>query len=132
MITPDHVRTFARYNHWQNSSLVKTASTLSDEQRNEDRGAFFSSIFATLNHLLWGDRIWLSRFDQCDAPNQNSIQNSVMETASWGEFASARSTMDQVILDWSQQLTAKDLEGELTWFSGAANREVSKPRAFLV
>jgi uncharacterized damage-inducible protein DinB len=26
------------------------------------RGAFFGSIHATLNHLLWGDTMWLGRF----------------------------------------------------------------------
>lgn len=27
----------------------------------QDQGAFFGSIFATLNHILLGDRIWLGR-----------------------------------------------------------------------
>jgi uncharacterized damage-inducible protein DinB len=132
MITPEHVKTFARYNQWQNQSLFRAAGSLSDSQRLEDRGSFFGSIFSTLNHLLWGDRIWLSRFDQCEAPIQPSIQTSCKETASWEELCSAREAMDQIFLDWSVTITTEDIQGDLTWFSGAANREVSKPKAFLI
>ena len=62
MIDVGYVRTMAAYNAWQNRSLYRCASALSDEERRRDCGAFFGSIQATLNHLLWGDSIWLSRF----------------------------------------------------------------------
>ncbi|WP_299775375.1 DinB family protein [uncultured Tateyamaria sp.] len=52
----------ARYNAWQNGSLVAAADTLSDGERWQDRGAFFGSIAATFNHLLWDDALWLARF----------------------------------------------------------------------
>src|SRR5690606_4695511 len=61
MITPEYARLFARYNCWQNKSLYDAASALSDDERKAKRGAFFGSIHATLNHLLWGDQIWMSR-----------------------------------------------------------------------
>ena len=62
MIGPAYVRTMARYNRWQNASLYAAADTLSDEARRQDRGAFFRSIHATLNHLQWADTMWMSRF----------------------------------------------------------------------
>ncbi|MBT4428135.1 MAG: damage-inducible protein DinB, partial [Rhodospirillaceae bacterium] len=62
MISPDYVRTMATYNRWQNGSLYDAANTLSDDERKQARGAFFGSIHATLNHILWGDQIWMSRF----------------------------------------------------------------------
>ncbi len=34
---------------------------------------FFGSILATANHLLWGDWIWVSRFDKGTAPDGYSI-----------------------------------------------------------
>ena len=52
----------AEYNHWANERLYEASSKLSDTQYREDRGAFFASMHGTLNHLLIGDRIWLSRF----------------------------------------------------------------------
>src|SRR4029450_9880640 len=61
MIDAAYVQRMARYNRWQNESLYGAAGTLSDAERRRARGAFFGSIHATLNHVLWGDRIWMSR-----------------------------------------------------------------------
>src|SRR5262245_41939313 len=61
MIDLAYVQCMARYNRWQNDNLYGVADTLSDAERRRDRGAFFGSIHATLNHLLWADRIWMSR-----------------------------------------------------------------------
>ena len=68
MIDRTYIRTMARYNHWQNESLYAAADTLPDEARRQDRGAFFKSIHATLNHLLWADNIWLSRLSDLPEP----------------------------------------------------------------
>ncbi|MBN9352839.1 MAG: damage-inducible protein DinB, partial [Hyphomicrobium denitrificans] len=62
MISAAYVQTMARYNAWQNRNVYDAAEKLTDAQRRENRGAFFGSIHATLNHLLWADQIWLSRF----------------------------------------------------------------------
>ena len=62
MILPDFAQTMARYNRWQNGSLIAAAAGLSDAERRRDRGAFFGSIFATLAHLYWADTMWLHRF----------------------------------------------------------------------
>ncbi|MEG3617879.1 DinB family protein [Magnetovibrio sp. PR-2] len=51
----------ARYNAWANQRLFDAIQTLSDEDYRADRGAFFGSIHATLNHILVGDRVWTSR-----------------------------------------------------------------------
>ncbi len=61
MISTDHVRAMARYNKWMNDKIYGCAAQLSDEERKRDRGAFFKSIHATLNHILWGDQIWMHR-----------------------------------------------------------------------
>jgi uncharacterized damage-inducible protein DinB len=52
----------ARYNQWFNERLYAACETLSDEERQRDRGAFFGSIQATLTHLMWADKNWLGRF----------------------------------------------------------------------
>ncbi len=38
----------------------------------------------------------------------------------------------QIIIGWAAALDASWLQGELTWFSGAAGREVTKPKWLLV
>jgi uncharacterized damage-inducible protein DinB len=55
MIAQDHVRLMARYNAWQNVSLCREADALGEAARRQERGAFFSSIHATLSHLIWAD-----------------------------------------------------------------------------
>lgn len=52
----------ARYNRLMNAKLYRLAGGLGDEARKRDRGAFFGSIHGTLNHVLLGDRIWMTRF----------------------------------------------------------------------
>ncbi|HEY4145970.1 DinB family protein [Pinirhizobacter sp.] len=58
----DHLRLLARYNAWMNERLYATAMKLPDEELSADRGAFFGSILATLNHITMADSIWLKRF----------------------------------------------------------------------
>ena len=62
MISVDYCRLLARYNRWMNERLYATAGELTAAERERDRGAFFGSIHRTLNHILWGDRVWLGRF----------------------------------------------------------------------
>lgn len=52
----------AEYNQTMNMNLYNKALELSDTALHKDRGAYFGSIIATLNHILVGDIIWLKRF----------------------------------------------------------------------
>jgi uncharacterized damage-inducible protein DinB len=131
MITLDHVRTMANYNRWQNGNLYDAADKLTDAQRKEPRGAFFGSIHATLNHLLWGDQIWMNRFANTPKPKVG-IPQSVAQFEDWDDLRRERQAFDSVIIDWAATLDPSWLEGDLTWFSGAAGREVTKPKWLLV
>jgi uncharacterized damage-inducible protein DinB len=104
---------------------------LSDAERQRARGAFFGSIHATLNHLLWGDRIWMSRLAGTPRP-QGGIPQSVSLYADWNDLKRERAAFDTVIVDWADQLEDASLAGELTWFSGAIKAEVRKPKWLLV
>ena len=84
MITSDYVRTMASYNRWQNENLYGAAGTLTDAQRKEQRGAFFGSIHGTLNHLLWGDQMWMSRFAGTPKPKAPGIPGSTAMFESLG------------------------------------------------
>jgi uncharacterized damage-inducible protein DinB len=54
---------YARYNRLANETLFAACAALPDEEYRRDLGAFFGSIHGTLNHLLLGDRIWMTRFE---------------------------------------------------------------------
>ncbi len=131
MIGTDHVRAMARYNTWQNRSIFTAADAVGEEERRLDRGAFFGSIHATLSHLMWGDHMWMSRFDRWEKPRVG-IAESVAWIDDWSELKSRRRITDARIVRWAEHLTEPDLEGDLTWWSGAADREIRKPRWLLV
>ena len=67
-MSPEWLGASARYNRWMNDKLYAIASTLGDEGRKRDGGAFFKSIHGTFNHLLVGDRVWLARFKGVSIP----------------------------------------------------------------
>jgi uncharacterized damage-inducible protein DinB len=132
MITPAHAQTMARYNRWQNRSLYTAADTLSDAQRKENRGAFFGSIHGTLSHVLFGDQIWLHRFAGTAKPKAASIAESVTAIPDWQDLKRERAAFDETIIGWADALDPARLQGNLTWYSGALGREVTRPKWLLV
>ncbi|MBW4575128.1 MAG: DinB family protein [Aphanothece sp. CMT-3BRIN-NPC111] len=58
-----HFQMLARYNTLANCRLYEACAQLSDAERKRIRPAFFKSIHGTLNHIMVGDRIWLTRFE---------------------------------------------------------------------
>ena len=131
MIDLGYVQCLARYNRWQNENLYAVADRLSDGERRRERGAFFGSIHATLNHLLWADRIWMSRLAGSPRP-EGGIPESVATYSEWNDLKRERAAFDTVIVDWADRLDPASLEGDLTWFSGAIKAELRKPRWLLV
>ena len=132
MITPAYVRMMADYNRWQNRNLYGTADQLTDQQSKEQRGAFFGSIHGTLNHLVWGDQTWMSRFAGTPRPKAPSIPESPAMYETWDELKRERAAFDEVIIAWAEKLDPAWLEGDLTWYSGASKRDVTKPKGMLV
>ena len=128
MIGPAYLQRMARYNRWQNGSVFGAADTLSDSARREDRGAFFGSIHGTLSHLLWGDTIWMSRFDG-GAPPEVSLAESADWVTGWDDLKSRRAATDDRIVNWADAADPAETEGELSWFSGAIGRQITRPKA---
>jgi uncharacterized damage-inducible protein DinB len=131
MINPGYVQRMARYNQWQNENLYGVADTLPDAERRRDRGAFFGSIHATLNHLLWADRIWMSRLAGTPRP-AGGIPESVSLHADWNDLKRERAHFDTVMLDWASRLDRAALAGDLTWYSRAIEAEMHNPKWLLV
>ena len=132
MITPAHVQVMARYNRWQNRSIYAAADTLQDSERKEPRGAFFGSVHGTLNHLLWGDRMWMHRLAGWQAPSPKSIRESLDYYPDWDALQRERQSSDEAILDWADGLAPSALEGGLSWYSGAVGHDVTRPKWLLI
>lgn len=134
MITPAHAQLMARYNHWQNQSLYTAADQLSDAQRKEQRGAFFGSIHGTLNHLVFGDQVWLYRFtgDEAMKPVVSSIAASATAIPDWHDLKRRRVALDDTIIHWADALTVDALAGDLTWHSMGTGNANTRARWLLV
>jgi len=131
MIDRAYVQRMARYNRWQNENLYGVADRLSDEERRRERGAFFGSIHKTLSHLLWADRIQMSRFTDLPRP-QAGIPESVSLHPHWTALKEERARFDTVIIDWADGIDPSWLAADHTYYSGAINRELTRPRWVLV
>lgn len=127
MITNAACRLLAAYNTGMNRRLYTAAAALPDAERRTPRGAFFGSLHGTLCHLLWADRMWMSRFADWPKPPAG-IPSSPTLIEDWAELQAARTTADAAIEAWAATLTPDWLAGELRWFSGAARRDMVLPR----
>jgi len=131
MIDRAYVQRMARYNRWQNENLYGTADRLSDAERRRERGAFFGSIQKTLSHLLWGDRMWMSRFTDVPKP-PGGIPESVSLYPDWDALKTERKSFDQTMLNWADSVDPEWLAADQTFYSVASKSEWTHPRWVLV
>ncbi len=114
----------ARYNHWMNEKLYGAAATLTPEALHLDRGAFFGSIFGTLNHIAVGDTLWLQRFGQHPAhfasleavrglPTPTALDQPLSDTLEG--LSSRRHLLDQAFIDLAAELHDEHLDGTLVF-----------------
>jgi uncharacterized damage-inducible protein DinB len=132
VITPDYVKVMARYNLWQNSQLYSILKQMDDAELERDRGAFFGSIKGTLNHLLCGDLLSLSRFAGGDFPKIESASQFVDLYKTISIWSSERFRCDNRIIAWAESLKQIDLLGELTWKSITMDKEVKTPLSLCI
>jgi len=114
VISREYCLLMARYNAWMNERLYAACAALPEEERTRDRGAFFGSIQATLNHLLWGDRMWLGRFvgPACDhaAFGTDMFQD-------FDDLRRERQDTDAAMLQWAGNVTREWLETTIEYRS---------------
>jgi uncharacterized damage-inducible protein DinB len=107
---------YARYNRLANRHLYEACARLSDAERRRDLGAFFRSVHGTLNHLLLGDRIWMTRFEGGSHP---STDLGAILFESFEELSAARREMDARIEAFFTTLPSGFLERSLRYVSNA-------------
>lgn len=113
-MTPDYCRLMARYNRWMNERLYALCGGMTEAERKLDRGAFFGSIHGTLNHLLWGDRMWLGRFigEACMHPAFGADMFPHFEP-----LQRERAATDRSLLEWAANVSAEALACPLQYTS---------------
>lgn len=94
LINAAFVRTMAAYNAEMNRRLT----------RPHERGASWGSIHKTLTHLLWADRIWMSRFDGWPPP-ATAGKGGTDLVADFADLRSQREEDDAKIIAWANRST---------------------------
>ena len=107
---------YAHYNRLANERLFEACARLSDEERRRDLGAFFGSVHGTLNHLLLGDRIWMTRFEGGSHPSTN-LGAILFEALA--DLRVARAEMDARIEGFFADLPAGFLERSLHYINNS-------------
>ena len=119
-----NLQLMSRYNQWLNQKVYQAAQELGNEKIQESQKAFFDSIIGTLNHIYVADIIWLNRFAQHPQKYQ-ALQNlpeinnltALDQTVSnkIEELANLRQELDNVIIQWCQEINADELESNLQY-----------------
>jgi uncharacterized damage-inducible protein DinB len=134
MITPEYVQLMARYNQWMNDKLYAACEQCSDAERKADRGAFFKSIHSTLNHLVWGDSMWLGRFSK-GTGLESAMPTTLIGVdlyAEWDALKAARSKLDDGLLLGAKFVAQQWLDQDFSWYSGLTKSTRSAPACLLV
>ncbi|MBV9655904.1 MAG: DinB family protein [Acetobacteraceae bacterium] len=130
MIGAPFAQLMAAYNAEMNRRIYGAAARLGEAERRRNRGAFWHSIQGTLSHLLWADRVWMSRLAGWERPDVPLAQ-SHHYIEDFAALAAERGKADAAITAWAEQLDDAALAGDLRWFSGAAGREIVMSRGRL-
>ncbi len=109
-----HFQIRAEYNQSTNKRIYESCSELSDLERKKDRSAFFRSIHGTLNHIMIGDRIWLSRFQGETVPS-TGLDEILYEDFDdpWDE----RQSMDQRLSNFVEDMDTEFPNEEISYIN---------------
>jgi uncharacterized damage-inducible protein DinB len=124
----EHFRTFAHYNAWANERLYGACAALPEAEYLKPRPAFFGSLHGVLNHILVGDRIWLSRLEGRDSGI------GALDQQLYGDFAGlrvARQAEDQLIIAYVEGLDERELTSSLRYTNMAGERHQDPVRIVL-
>lgn len=121
MIDRAYALRLAAYNRWMNQNLYACAARLTDEQRREDRGAFFKSLHGTFEHLVSTDTIWMDRFKLRQVGPMKPL------ALSFEALRSRRAALDEEIIEWAGALESDWLAGDFSYYSYAYAAHYSKP-----
>jgi uncharacterized damage-inducible protein DinB len=107
---------YARYNRLANETLYAACARLSDAEGRREMGAFFGSVHGTLNHLLLGDTIWMTRFEGGSHPS-TGLDAILFER--FEDLRAARRRMDERIERFFASLPAGFENGSVRYVNNS-------------
>lgn len=120
----EHFVRMAAYNAFMNDKVYSLATELAPADLFGDRKAYFGSLFATLNHLVAADSIWLKRFCSHPArqPALDAIRAAPAPAALTASLAAdlpgllvLRQTLDRTIVQWAAELDDAALDQAIVY-----------------
>ena len=112
-----------------NEKIYDVCSTIPDEDRKKNMGAFFRSIHSTLNHLLYGDIAWIERL------RDNKFTPRPMGVDLYDDFDELRVQrvkLDREIIDWVETITDEYLKADFTYHTNVDDKVRILPTWVLV
>tara|TARA_R110001592_G_scaffold179430_2_gene421048 strand:+ start:2161 stop:2697 length:537 start_codon:yes stop_codon:yes gene_type:complete len=114
----EHVYLMADYNQWMNQKIYEAVSSMAPETLHQDKGAFFGSIFASLNHICVADTLWLKRFSAVlqtykayepisALPTPESLNTFLANN--FNDLKDRRVLLDEALLELASFLTDEEL-----------------------
>jgi uncharacterized damage-inducible protein DinB len=125
----------AAYNRWMNANIYDASAQLKPTRLHADQGAFFSSVFGTLDHLITGDTIWLKRFAEppsayrsLDPVRRMAHPYSIAKSprATFDDLLGARQPIDDVIIEFCGEIAEEDLNQTLS-YANRSNQNFAHP-----
>ena len=107
-----NIALMARFNAWANQRLYGAVAEMRDEDYRADRGAFFGSVHATLNHLLVVDILWRARIEGW-RPEIAGLDQILHET--FKDLSEARREEDLKLIGLTDSLDGASLESEVSF-----------------
>jgi uncharacterized damage-inducible protein DinB len=120
-----YFRRLARYNGWANRRLYSACAELSPSEWAAPRPGFFPSLQKTLNHILVGDRVWLSRFEAVELVHRRLDE---LPYPVFSDLKAARETEDGRIVTYTNALDPDRLDSDLSYRNMAGEAQVTPLR----
>jgi uncharacterized damage-inducible protein DinB len=122
---------WAKYNREANKKVYSLLSTLSNEDREKDRGSYYGSLSSLFRHILGGTGFFLGMFKGA-LPDRGVVQEALaslegisvpkdtLSEAQWEALGAARENLDKLLLDFIGLLGDSDFQApvKLGWYGG--------------
>jgi uncharacterized damage-inducible protein DinB len=109
--------------------MYALCASLRDAELHRNRGAFFGSIYATLNHIAYGDLAFLSRL----TGNPSVVPEPGADLfGTFSRLRAERATLDKRLLGWPEALSPAWLAESLTYTSKIDGKTRTVPKWVLV
>lgn len=120
-MTSEEIRSLYDYNSWANHRVLDACTPLTPEQFLQDLKSSFPSPRATLEHIMWAERLWLERW--------KGSSHSGPSVEKFADLAAMRARWDQIEADlqgYVRSLSEADLE-RVVHYHNTKGQEFSNP-----